>query len=273
MSTLQHHRVWNQAAYDAWLNKYGEPEVYASKLAQKPLKALGTLIPHFGDIHGKKILNLMGSNGAKALCLALLGADVTVVDFSEANRQYAEAMCKSQNVAIHYIVSDVCAYDDVSASQSYDIVFAEMGILHYFTDLSDFLQIPMRYLKPGGHFIIRDFHPVSTKLIVSRGSTAKIRKHKVEGDYFSSELTAQPSALSKYKTSDSRQADTNPDDDQTVWLRHWTLGEIVTAAAKSGLWIQQLIEEPNLSSEQFDRGIPKTFILTANKPSQSSERI
>ncbi|MDN5300294.1 MAG: hypothetical protein PWP51_2847 [Clostridiales bacterium] len=273
MSTSQHHRVWNQAAYDAWLNKYGEPEVYASKLAQKPIKALGTLIPHFGDVHGKKILNLMGSNGAKALCLALLGANVTIVDFSEANRRYAEAMFQSQNVSVDYIVSDVCAYNDASANQTYDTVFAEMGILHYFTDLSDFLQIPMRYLKPGGHFIIRDFHPVSTKLIVSRGSTAKIRKHKVEGDYFSTELTAQQSALSKYQTNVSSAENTESVDNQTVWLRHWTLGEIITAVAGTGLCIQALIEEPNLSSEQYDRGIPKTFILTAKKPDQSSERI
>jgi 2-polyprenyl-3-methyl-5-hydroxy-6-metoxy-1,4-benzoquinol methylase len=267
MSAQEHQRVWNQAAYDAWLNKYGEPEVYAAKLAKNPIKALGTLIPHFSEIHGKKILNLMGSNGAKALCLALLGADVTVVDFSEENRRYAEAMFTAQNVTARYIVSDVLTYEDPACIQAYDVVFAEMGILHYFTDLSVFLQIPKRYLRPGGRFILRDFHPISTKLIVSRGSTAKVRKHKIDGDYFSTELTMQQSALSKYSTD---QYAANTPDALSVWLRHWTLGEIMTAVADAGLWLKTFVEEPNLSSEQYDRGIPKTYILMAIQPDTAS---
>lgn len=48
-----------------------------------------------------------------------------------------------------------------------------------------------------------------------------------------------------------------------VYWRRWTLGEIVTAAASSGLVIRQLIEEPNLSSDVYDKGIPKTFTLVA----------
>jgi hypothetical protein len=51
-----------------------------------------------------------------------------------------------------------------------------------------------------------------------------------------------------------------------VHWRRWTLGEIITAAAASGLVINKLVEEPNLSSDVFDKGIPKTFTLVAYKP-------
>lgn len=49
-----------------------------------------------------------------------------------------------------------------------------------------------------GLLVIRDFHPVSTKLISSRGTTAKIRKHKVTGDYFDCSLIETDVAFSKY---------------------------------------------------------------------------
>ncbi|MNC35204.1 hypothetical protein D3C75_836780 [compost metagenome] len=49
-------------------------------------------------------------------------------------------------------------------------------------------------------------------------------------------------------------------------VRYWNLGEIVTAAAQSGLVVRQLVEEPNQSSEVFDKGIPKLFTLVADKP-------
>ena len=83
-------------------------------------------------------------------------------------------------------------------SGDYDIVFAEMGILHYFSDLSPFMNVIHSLLKDGGKAVLRDFHPVSTKLITSRGSTAKVRKHKVTGDYFDTSLEEKEVAYSKY---------------------------------------------------------------------------
>ncbi len=46
-------------------------------------------------------------------------------------------------------------------------------------------------------------------------------------------------------------------------LRKWTLGEVVTAVASSGLRVLLLQEEPNVKAD--DRGLPKTFTLVAEK--------
>lgn len=48
-------------------------------------------------------------------------------------------------------------------------------------------------LRPGGRLVLRDFHPVSTKLVSSRG-----KKLKADGDYFYSGLTATSVAHSKF---------------------------------------------------------------------------
>lgn len=110
--------------------------------------------------------------------------------------------------------------------------------------------------------MLRDFHPVTTKLISSKGSTAKVRKHKVSGDYFDTALEEKKVSYSKYLPASGGQTG---EKHSVVYWRRWTLGEIVTAAAASGLVIRELVEEPNLSSEVYDKGIPKTFTLVAEK--------
>jgi threonine dehydrogenase-like Zn-dependent dehydrogenase len=49
----------------------------------------------------------MGSNGTKAVALALLGAQVTVVDVSPGNAEYARQLATAAGVDLQYEVCDV----------------------------------------------------------------------------------------------------------------------------------------------------------------------
>jgi 2-polyprenyl-3-methyl-5-hydroxy-6-metoxy-1,4-benzoquinol methylase len=251
-------KAWNNLTYEAWVNKFGSPEEAAVKLRNNPEKFLSIINEKIPQIKGSKIANLMGSNGTKAVALALLGADTTVIDFSEGNKRYALELAESAGVNIRYLMENVIALPESELTSDYDVVFAEIGILHYFVDLSPLFQTVSNLLKPGGTFILRDFHPITNKLISSRGTTAKIRKHKVDGDYFDTSLVESQISFAKYMP----EVET-----QKVYLRKWNLGEIVTAVAQSGLIITSLTEEPNFSCPQYDKGIPKTFTLTAKKGS------
>jgi 2-polyprenyl-3-methyl-5-hydroxy-6-metoxy-1,4-benzoquinol methylase len=254
--------LWNEDTYSAWVSRFGTPAEAAAKLRKDPVNKLYPIYSYFGDVTGKKIMNLMGSNGMKATALALLGAEVTVADFSEANARYAGELAAEAGMPLNYIVSDVLALPEEVMVSKYDIVFAEQGIVHYFTDLGPFMETAYRLLAPGGIFVLRDFHPVTTKLISSKGSTAKVRKHKVTGDYFDTALEEKKVSYSKYLPSTGAAGGTQQN---VVYWRRWTLGEIVTAAAACGLVIKRLVEEPNLSSDTYDKGIPKTFTLVAEK--------
>ena len=248
---------WNSDTYSAWIERFGTPDEIAQKILDNPFKMLSSLKEHFVDIKGKKILNIMGSNGIKGVALAVLGADVTIVDFSEENKKYALEVAASAKVRINYIQSNILEIGKYIGNSTFDIEFAEMGILHYFSDLRPFMKIVYEMLKDKGEFIIRDFHPVSTKLLTYRGSTAKVRKYKVTGDYFDTGLEKVEVAFSKFLQND--------DDRKYAYIRKWTLGEIVTAIAESGLFICNLKEEPNQSSDVFDKGIPKTFTIVSRK--------
>lgn len=256
--------TWNEDTYAAWTSRFGKPDEAAAKLAKDPQGRLFPLHSYLGEVAGKKIMNLMGSNGMKGVALGLLGAEVSIADFSEANARYAAELAEAAGVELNYIVSDVLKLPEEVLNSSFDIVFAEMGIVHYFTDLAPFMDTVYRLLASGGRFILRDFHPVTTKLISSKGSTAKVRKHKVDGDYFDTALEEKKVSYSKYLPSAGQQPGSDVKHSVVYW-RRWTLGELVTAAARSGLVICELVEEPNLSSDVYDKGIPKTFTLVAEK--------
>lgn len=250
--------AWNQGPYQAWLNRYGTPAEAAARIKASPAGRLTGLYPHIGDVSGKKIVNLLGSHGSKSVALALLGAEVTVVDMAADNARYAQELAQEAGVSLRYVVADVLHLPEAELAGAYDLAFMEFGIVHYFTDLNPLMSIVQRMLRPGGRFVLQDFHPVSTKLISSRGSTAAIRKHKVTGDYFDESLRETDVAYAKFLPAEAQEGLAK------VQLRQWTLGEIVTAVAQSGLKLRLLAEEPNQSSDVFDKGIPKSFTLVAD---------
>ena len=256
---IESKNVWNEDTYEAWVERFGTPFEAAERLKSNPGVKLYPILQYFGDVKDKNILNLMGSNGIKAVALALLGAKAAVIDISQGNAKYAKELAAEAGVDIRYIISDVLTIPKEEQTILYDIVFAELGIVHYFIDLKPFFDIAYSLLNKGGRFVIRDFHPISTKLINSRGSTAKVRKHKVQGNYFDTALEEKEVSFAKYLIEGV------VNEKRVVYWRRWTLGEVVTAVAQSGFTIKLLQEEPNLSSEVFDKGIPKTYTIVADK--------
>lgn len=260
LRTLQAHNsqlnelAWNQDAYDAWVRRFGTPQEAGARIQKDPEARLAPLYPYLAPLAGKRVINLLGSHGAKAIAMALLGAQVTVVDISRENAHYANETAQAAQVSIRYLISDALTLPESELHMSYDVVLMELGILHYFVDLEPLAHVIARLLCPGGRLVLQDFHPISTKLISSKG-----KKHKVTGNYFDKSLVVTDVAFSKHLPTDQQ------DVARQVYLRKWTLGEVVTAIAQAGLFIRTLDEEPN--SKIDDIGLPKTFTLIAEKPS------
>ncbi|MBS4174378.1 class I SAM-dependent methyltransferase [Bacillus sp. FJAT-49736] len=249
-------RGWNQAAYRAWVNRHGLPSEYAEILKQEPEKSVRNYLPYMGDVRGKKIANLLGSKGNKAVSFALFGADVTVVDFSQENQQYALELAESAGVKIKYIVSDVLAIPDEEKLADFDYIILELGVLHYFMELNSLFELIYDALKPGGMFILREYHPFAVK-VVNQGE---------RGNYFNQEIEEGEVAYSILLSEEERQAL------EKTLLRRWTLGEIVTAIVQSGLQINSLEEEkgvrwafPEEAPKGIEERIPGLFTLIARK--------
>lgn len=250
--------AWNQMAYEAWVYRFGTPLEASKKIISDPSSKLGMLKKYFINVTNKKIANLLGSNGTKAVSLALMGADVSVIDFSYENSRYAMDLAGECGTKIKYIVSDVLNLPEEEFTGDYDIVFCELGILHYFTDLNPFFHVASKLLRKGGIFLLEDFHPISTKLITTKG-----KKHKVTGDYFGEEIEETDVAYMKFVPGIENLTEEEKRGFQKARLRKWTIGEIVTSIASSGLYIRTL--EENESPKPEDKGIPKLFTILAEK--------
>ncbi|XLG21392.1 class I SAM-dependent methyltransferase [Bacillus cereus] len=251
-------KSWNTAAYEAWTNRHGAPADYAKKIMEDPTREVAHYLPYIQSPKGKCIINLLGSKGNKAVALALLGSDVTVVDISASNAKYANELADAAGVSIQYVVSDVL---NVQLSESFDIVLLELGVLHYFLDLKPLFQKIATLLKRDGMLILRDYHPVYTKLLgVDHPS------FQANGNYFDEELIEDDVAYSILLT--EAQKESLP----KTTIRRWTLGEIITTLAEERFKIEKLVEEhgshqrwvfPSTAPEGIEERIPGLYTIIA----------
>lgn len=112
-----------------------------------------------GDIKGKSILHLQCHFGQDSLSMARMGAKVTGVDLSDKAIAKANELAEQMQLDASFICCDL--YDlPKHLSQQFDIVFTTYGTIGWLPDLDKWAAIVSRYLKPGGHFIFVEFHPV-----------------------------------------------------------------------------------------------------------------
>ncbi|WP_052737829.1 bifunctional 2-polyprenyl-6-hydroxyphenol methylase/3-demethylubiquinol 3-O-methyltransferase UbiG [Bacillus sp. SA1-12] len=212
---------------------------------------LNYYINDLGNVSGKRIANLLGSGGIRAVSLAVLGADVTVVDISSENARYAQELSKEAEVKINYIVSDLTEIPMDEMKNSFDIVFMEFGILHYFSDLKQLANIIFDLLSENGKLLLRDFHPFSKVVEVNEKDGTLILK---EG-YFDKSLRFNPVAYEGFF----------PEKNQGLfpktYLRKWTFSEIITSFAQQGFIIKKMYEEP----DKMNQFIPANYMIVAAK--------
>ncbi len=244
--------AWNTKAYDAWMNHFGTPIEQAEKLRKDPKYPLRRWLKYMGEPKGARIINLLGSTGSKAIPLAILGAEVTIVDISEENMRYAMEVSKAARVKVKYINADVLNIPIEEQLGNFDIVLMEFGILHYFSDLKLIFTVVARILKPNGRFILTDFHPFAHKLLSDTGNGIVLREN---GDYFDTELREDDIAYTSFIPEHNRS------ELHKVLLRKWTFGEMLTAIAEQGLYLRILEEEPHPQNNKF----PAYYTLVADK--------
>ncbi len=244
-------QAWEYRAYEFWEKRDRAPADYAAVIKQDPAACLKKHRHDLEDVAGKTIANICGSNGRKAVPLALLGADVTVFDLSEENARYALELAHHAETRIEYVVGDIYAIDLERYRDTFDLLYLEGGILHYFADLERFLQVLFTILKPGGQLILSDFHPIGRW--IDADLTYRPR-------YFDQGLQAGDLAYKTHFT-DEEQVDF-PD----VSVRYFTLSEILNGVIQTRFILDRFDEHRGWNGEN----IPSEFTLLASKPVERS---
>lgn len=240
--------AWEYDAYAFWLKHEGLPSEQAHKCRENPTGMLRKYAKYFDAYGGVRIANICGSCGKKAIPLALLGAEVTVFDISEANQKYALEVAQAADVMINYEVGDVLEIDQDKYTGYFDVVFMEGGILHYFHDINEFMQMMYSLLRKGGRMICSDFHPF-TKISDTLGLETRTM------DYFSTGVFEGEMAHARFYDDEIRRQMPR------CSLRKYTISEIINGIIRSGFVLEQFDEHPAWE----DRSVPGEFTAVAAK--------
>lgn len=243
----QNKSAWEFNAYNFW-NSQCTPKERAKRDIENPIGQLKRYSNYFDNYQDIKIANICGSCGKKAIPLAILGADVTVFDISEDNKKYALEVADAANVKINYEVCDILEIDMKIFANSFDIVFMEGGVLHYFHDIEQFMNIMFALLKNSGKMICSDFHPF-TKIIDSLGLQQKTM------NYFTTDVFEGEMAHARFFNDEIRKQI------PLCSYRKYTISEIVNAAIHNGFCIKQFDEFPSWENAN----LPGEFALIASK--------
>ena len=245
---IQNKKAWEWNVYDFWVKEAGVPDERAKKIMADPIKALKRYAEYFDEFNGICVANICGSCGKKAIPLAALGAKVTVFDISSDNKRYAIEFADAAGVQIDYQVCDVLEVDMAEFGGTFDVVFMEGGVLHYFHDIDQFMGIMHGLLKPGGKLICSDFHPFSKVM-----DTLDLQQPTMS--YFSTDVFESEMAHARFYNEDVRKQFPK------CSYRKYTISEIINAVIGAGFGFRRFDEHPSWTNP----AIPGEFTIIAYK--------
>ncbi|QGY43800.1 methyltransferase domain-containing protein [Maribellus comscasis] len=112
-----------------------------------------------GNLKEKKVLHLQCHFGMDTISLSRRGAFSTGVDFSEKAIEKAKQLNKLTGTKTRFIQSDVYKPPEL-LNEKFDIVFTSYGVVGWLPDMKKWAETIHHFLKPGGEFIMAEFHPV-----------------------------------------------------------------------------------------------------------------
>ena len=244
----QNKTAWEYSAYEFWVRTSGTPEERARLDVEDPVRMLRRYAAYFDCFENIRVANICGSCGKKAVPLALLGADVTVFDISEDNRRYAMEVAEAAHARLNYEVCDVLDIDLEKYGGTFDVVFMEGGILHYFHDIDEFMRMMYALLKPEGKMICSDFHPFNKIADFLKLETPLM-------SYFSTEIYEGEMAHARFYEDEIRKQMPK------CSLRKYTISEIINSVIRCGFTLKQFDEHPAWENDS----VPGEFTLIAFK--------
>lgn len=135
----------SSSGYDLAAPDYDKKEKYLDSFEK------GQILPLFGDVKNKKILDVGAGTGRLAVALARIGAEVTALDVS--GRMLEQIKNKSKNIKTVAGDAETLPFND----NTFDFVVAAFLIVHL-KDPSRFFDEAYRVLKDNGLLIVTNIN-------------------------------------------------------------------------------------------------------------------
>ena len=222
----------NRAHWDERAELHGQDDYYdeagflggASSLSERELAEVHAAV---GEVAGLDVLHLQCHFGLDTLSLARLGARATGLDFSPVAIERARGLAAKAELDATFIEAD-SQRPPSELEGGFDLVFASYGVLCWIADVDAWMRSAHAALRPGGRLVLIDLHPASLMV-------GEVDPLELDFPY----LGAAPMRFEASGSYAAPDADTSAN--ASVEYAHG-LGEIVTAAATSGLRVDVLTE-------------------------------
>jgi ubiquinone/menaquinone biosynthesis C-methylase UbiE len=154
--------VDSKKGYDLAALEYDKKEKYLDSFEQNKL------IPLFGDVANKKILDVGAGTGRLSVRLSALGADMFALDVSDKML----GVLKDKNKKIKIVFGD--AEDIPFPNNTFDFVIAAFLIVHL-KDPSKFFDEAYRILKDDGKLIVTNINQKDPPEVKTKEGVIKIK--------------------------------------------------------------------------------------------------
>ncbi len=243
----------NAKTIDRWIEEgweWGQPithETYEKALCGEwdvvltPTKP----VPHhwFGDLRGKKVLGLASGGGQQMPIFAALGAECTVLDYSERQLESERMVAKREGYQIRIIRGDMTELLPFK-DEEFDLIFHPVSNC-YVEDVRSIWKECFRVLKKGGSLLSGTDHYIN--YIVDDDETTIINH-----------LPFNP-------LKDEGQMKQLEDADCGVQFSH-SLEEQIGGQLEAGFMLLELYEDTNGEGRLHELNIPTFLAMRAVKP-------
>ena len=245
----------------SWNAVAGAHESHRGDLAGFLRSGGSTLFPEdlelLGPLEGKTLAHLQCNAGGDSLSLALRGAEVTGVDFSDEAILCARALSEEAGIPARFERADLYDWLEAAAraGRCFDVVFSSYGVVCWLSDLEAWARGIAAVLEGGGRFVLVDFHPAADMFdghwVLANSYPSGGERLLLEegvGDY----VAGAGGGLTPAGFVEGERDFENPN---RCHLFRWGLGEVVTALAGAGLRIVALKEYPYANGERQFSGM------------------
>ncbi len=231
----QNKQLWNQRTIAHFTSAFYNVEGFLK--SRNSLNEIETDL--LGDLNNKSLLHLQCHFGMDTLSYANLGAQVTGIDLSDKAIEKANHLKEKLNLEAEFICCNVYAVPEI-VNKQFDIVFTSYGTIGWLPDLNKWAAVISKCLKPGGMFLLVEFHPVLWMF------DDKVKEIKYS--YFKKD------AIIEEETGTYADKNAEIENNISVTWNH-SLGEVISALLHAGLKIELFKEYDYSPYNIFSNGI------------------
>lgn len=242
---------WDAAA-DNWAKAADSRAIWNNCHKNPELVFCKRTLDHLNGVEGLKIAVLGSGDNEAVFALAGMGAIVTSTDISQNQLEHARKRSIQLGLDIDFIRQDVVKLDKLS-DDTFDIVYTGGHVAVWVADLQSYYNEAVRILKPGGKYIVEEYHPFRRVWKESKTELKVGYKYFNRGPFmFEYNNNVLYPEKGQYQAHEF----------------HWTISDFCNAILKAGARIEDMYEYGD-TSESWEvadmHGLPEIFSVVGIK--------